>query len=98
MTAIIIAVIVIIAIIAFATKKAVFHSDGTVPSIVRWTKYILVSEASTFTCYGLNKVNAVLAGMFTLLSAVLLNTGFFVASVMQALKPNQYHHDELIHP
>lgn len=86
MIAIILAVIVvvIVAITAIAVSKARFHADGTVSSIISWTKYILVSEASTFTCYGLNKVNAVLAGMFTLLSAVLLNTGFFVASVMQA--------------
>ena len=84
MTAIIIAVIVIIAIIAFATKKAVFHSDGTASSIIHWTKHILTCEAPTFTCYGLNRTNAVLGAMFTLLSAVLLDSGFFIANVMQA--------------
>jgi hypothetical protein len=82
MIAIILAVIVVIAVVAFAAKKAMFHADGTVQSIIHWTKYILVSEAPTFTCYGLNKVNAVLAGMFLCLSAVLLDTGFFVAGIM----------------
>ncbi len=85
MIAIILAVItIIVTIIAFATNKARFHADGTVPSIVRWTKYILTSEAATFTCYGMNRTNAVLAGMFTMLSAVLLDSGFFVAGVMEA--------------
>ena len=86
MIAIILAVIVvvIVAIIGFAAKKAMFHADGTAPSMIHWTKHILVSEASTFTCYGLNKVNAVLAGMFLCLSSVLLDTGFFIAGVMEA--------------
>lgn len=85
MIAIILAVIVVIAVVvAFAAKKAMFHADGTTKDVIHWTKYILVSEAPTFTCYGLNKTNAVLGAMFTLLSAVLLNTGFFIAGVMQA--------------
>lgn len=82
MNAIIIAVIVIIAIVAFAAKKAKFHSDGTASSIIHWTKYILVSDKATFTNYGLNKTNAALAAMFTMLSAVLLHSWFFVAAVM----------------
>ena len=86
MIAIILAVIITIIaiIIAFAAKKAVFHADGTVPSIVRWTKYILVSDKATFTCYGLNRTNAVLGAMFTTLAAVLLDSGFFIAGVMEA--------------
>ena len=86
MIAIILAVIVvvIVAIIGFAAKKAMFHADGTAPSMIHWTKYVLVSEAPTFTCYGLNKVNMALAGMFTMLSAVLVDSGFFFATVMQA--------------
>lgn len=86
MIAIILAVIVvvIVAITAIAVSKARFHADGTVSSIISWTKYILVSEAPTFTCYGLNKTNAVLAGMFTMLSSVLLHSGFFIVGVMEA--------------
>lgn len=85
MIAIILAVVVVIvAIIGFAAKKAMFHADGTAPSMIHWTKHILVSEAPTFTCYGLNKVNMALAGMFTMLSAVLVDSGFFFATVMQA--------------
>ena len=86
MIAIILAVIVvvIVAITAFASKKAMFHADGTTKDVIHWTKYILVSEAPTFTCYGLNKTNAVLAGMFTMLSSVLLHSGFFIAGVMEA--------------
>ncbi|TXI11181.1 MAG: hypothetical protein E6Q68_06770 [Polynucleobacter sp.] len=84
MAAFIIAVVVmiLIAIIIVAAKKAVFHADGTAKDIIRWTKYILVSDKATFTCYGLNKTNAALAAMFTMLSAVLLHSWFFVAAVM----------------
>lgn len=71
MIAIILAVaIVLIAIVVFAAKKAKFHSDGTASSIIHWTKYILVSDKATFTNYGLNKTNAALAAMFTMLSAL----------------------------
>lgn len=84
MIAIILAVaIVLIAIVAFAAKKAKFHSDGTASSIIHWTKYILASEARTFTCYGVNRTNSTLCIMFTILSVVLVDTGFFVAGVMQ---------------
>lgn len=84
MIAIILAVIVvvIVAITAIAVSKARFHADGTVSSIIHWTKYILVSDKATFTNYGLNKTNAALAAMFTMLSAVLLHSWFFVAAVM----------------
>lgn len=84
MIAIIIAIttIILVVIIAFAAKKAMFHADGTTKDVIHWTKYILVSEAPTFTCYGLNKTNAALAGMFTMLSSVLLHSGFFIAGVM----------------
>lgn len=83
MIAIILAIVVIAIIVGFAAKKAMFHSDGTTKDIVRWTKYVLTCEAATFTCYGLNKTNAVLAGMFLCLSSVLLHSGFFVANVMR---------------
>ena len=83
MNAIIIAVIVIIAIVAFAAKKAKFHSDGTIPSIIHWTKYILASEARTFTCYGVNRTNSTLCIMFTTLSVVMLDTGITIAGIMQ---------------
>jgi hypothetical protein len=85
MIAIILAVIIIlVAIIGFAAKKAMFHADGSMGNTVYWTKYILTSEASTFTCYGMNRINMVLAGMFTVLAAVLLDSGFFIAGVMEA--------------
>lgn len=80
---ILLAVVVIATIITVAVCKARFHADGTVPSIIHWTKYMLVSEAPTFTCYGLNRTNAVLSGMFLCLSAVLVDSGFFFATVMQ---------------
>lgn len=84
MIAIILATLVVIAVIVVvAVKKAMFHADGSMGNTVYWTKHVLTCEASTFTCYGMNRTNAVLAGMFLCLSSVLLHSGFFVANVMR---------------
>lgn len=89
MTAIIIAiaVVVIIAIItmkAQAEASAIFNPQG-VKQYAKYTWHILCHDrVQTTGTHTWNKTNMALAGMFTILSAVLLNTGFFVASVMQA--------------
>jgi thiosulfate reductase cytochrome b subunit len=89
MTAIIIAIAVVVVIIAIITMKAqaeasaIFNPQG-VKQHAKYTWHILCHDrVQTTGTHTWNKTNMALAGMFTLLSAVLLHSWFFVANVMR---------------
>jgi hypothetical protein len=89
MIAIIILVItaVIIAIVAMkACKEACYHAiPGSKASFAKWLKFVILCDRRGVWCvYGLNRTNMALTGMFTMLSAVLLHSGFFIAGIMKA--------------
>lgn len=86
MAAIIIAIVVVM-VLAIITMKAhveaSYHADNTIASKARWTWHILCCEKEQLQPRGWNKANVVLCIMFTILSVVLVDTGFFVAGIMQ---------------
>lgn len=75
-----IAFLVIFVLFVKAHTEAAAHSKT---NVMQWTAFILGCEdIPNLRNRGINKTNAVLCIMFTLLSVVMVHTGLFAANVM----------------